>query len=221
MKRTRIFLAMFVMAIALIAVGCKNKEGKLDQEQEKRMEQHSFEENLLSYPSDFEPFLSKVLNNVSVKEKLSLGMLKLEKGMEITYEKELPSRIEVFSLNEGKLPYDVYCLYKNKRTFLMDGSMIIVHGKASVKSFTLEPFKKEWKKDELQPILRKYSLTVYIPMGDYHVPALESYEEFMDVWDPDNDIVFYIGEPRPDFIAWEGNKPYLMKKSGKFWNERK
>jgi len=28
----------------------------------------------------------------------------------------------------------------------MDGSMIIVHGKASVKSFTLEPFKKEWKK---------------------------------------------------------------------------
>ena len=221
MKRTRIFLAMFIMAIALIAVGCGNKEEKPDQEQEKRMEQQRFEENLLSYPSDFEPFLSKVLNNVSVKEKLSLGMLKLEKGMEITYEKELLSRIETFSLNEGKLPYDVYCLYKNKRTFLMDGSRIIVHRKASVKSFTLEPFKEEWKKDELQPILRKYPLTVYIPMGDYHVPALESYEEFMDVWDPDNDIVFYIGEPRPDFIAWEGNKPYLMEKSGEFWNERK
>ena len=146
MKRTRIFLAMFIMAIALIAVGCGNKEEKLDQEQEKRMEQQSFEENLLSYPSDFEPFLSKVLNNVSVKEKLSLGMLKLEKGMEITYEKELLSRIETFSLNEGKLPYDVYCLYKNKRTFLMDGSRIIVHRKASVKSPPWSHLKKNGRK---------------------------------------------------------------------------
>ena len=220
MKRTRFFLAMLVMVVALIAVGCRNE--KPDQEQEKRMEQQEFEKNLLSYPSTFKPFLSEVLNNISVEEKLSLGMLKLEKGMDITYEKEMKlSRIKTFSLNKGKLSRDVYCLYKNKKTFLMDGARVIVHGKVSVKSFTLELFKEEWKKDELQPILRKYPLTVYIPMGDYHVPALESYEEFMDVWDPDNDVVFYMGEPRPDFIAWEGNKPYLIEKSGEFWNEHK
>lgn len=222
MKRTRFFLAIFIMVTALIAVGCKGKEEEPDREQKKRMEQRKFRENLLSYHSDFGLFLSRVVGDISIKEEVSLGMLKLEKGMEITYKKEIePSRIEVSSLIKGKLPYDTYCLYKDGKTFLMDGSIVTVHGKASVEYFTIKPFKEKWKKDELQPILKKHPLTVYIPMGNYNVPALKNYEEFVDIWDPDNDIVFYIREPRPDFIAWKKGEPYLIEKSGEFWEKRK
>lgn len=209
MKRLEILLAILVMA--LIVVGCGYKEKKADQE--RKMKQQRFEENLLGYPSEFEPFLLQVLDDISVKEKQSLGMLKLEKGIKIIYQR----KGEIY---EGTLSHDVYCLHKGGKTFLTKGTSV-AHGKAHFERFTIEPFKEEWKKDELQPVLKKYALTVYIPMDGYRGAALETYEEFMDIWDPDKDVEFYVGEPRPKFIAWKGKEPYLTKESGGFWNKRK
>jgi len=207
MKRLVVISTVTAILIAGVFSSCK----KQDKEELKQQKQESFEKNLKSYPADFKAFVGDLIKENEYQKKISLGKIKLPRGMKIAYKKGG----ETYS---GKLEKDVYFLRKNGKTFMKDGSRVIQHGSASLVRFSIKPFEGGyWKVNSILPYNRYYAFTITDNEGKHPGPAYESYEALKELW---GNPKVYVQEPHPDYIVEKGKRVYLIKDNGEFWKIR-
>jgi len=226
MKR---LVVLFAVAAFLMAgvTNCKKQEEEQKSEKSRQEQmQKTFEEHLSSYPADFKKVASEMIKAGMVPQsKKEFAIVKLQG--KLTFEKEGKKY-------SGTLPEPVYVKVKNGDQMCMrNGAEVQDYEKKSVVSkFTIEPFKYEWGKEELDPIAQKYELTITSSgsgLPEHTGPAYETYAEFADVSE--------IGEPKfqvldvkkenvqnPDerlaYLVWKDGKPFAFRKDGREWGQR-
>lgn len=92
------------------------------------------------------------------------------------------------------------------------------HVKVPAKTAVISPFKREWLVVQIDPILKKYPLTVVQKFEDGSQNLIYTYEqlEFQD-----DDEVLTVLDPAPEYIAVVKGEVYLIKASGELWKKRK
>ena len=85
------------------------------------------------------------------------------------------------------------------------------------KSLTIGKFKREWSPRSLDPILKKYPLTVVIKFKDGSQNLVYFYED-LPLYE-DDDVLTVI-DPAPAYLAVGTKDVYLIDEDGTFWDER-
>ncbi|MBN2860070.1 MAG: hypothetical protein JXK93_07405, partial [Sphaerochaetaceae bacterium] len=195
-----LFLTMLITGI--LFSGCKKKAPAIDPAQL----QKEFVQNIASYSA---PDFTKAL----ASEYTTPGeytIIKLPKGATASYKKDTTTY-------KGTLEADLYCLKKSDGLYLNNGIKLLSPDGGQEYPFTvfLFPQDMEWNRIQLFQYNEKYPLTILTK--DFHA-VIKDYEDLQDIWDPDNESRYILGEPIPMYTIETADDVYLFGKELQPWH---